>query len=53
MAGDSSLFTFYHILKNYDMLSVKNNPLPLNIDLKDARNNNLDIMMIIKKDIEL
>ena len=28
-------------------------PLPLSIDLKDARNNNLDIMMIIKEDIEL
>jgi len=27
--------------------------LPLNIDLKDSRNNNLDITMIIKEDIEL
>ena len=53
MEGDSPLLHFFHILRNYDMSSMKNNPLSLNIDLKNARNNNLDIMMIIKEDIEL
>ena len=53
MVRGSPLLRFYHILKNYDMSSMKNNPLPLNIDLKDVRNNNLNIALIIKEDIEL
>ena len=53
MTGGGHLLHFYHILKNYNVSSMKNIFLPIDIDSKDARNNNLDIMMIIKKDIEL
>jgi len=38
---------------HYVKCEGRRTPLPLNINLKDARNNNLDITTIIKEDIEL